>query len=196
MFPEKPHSVITAAFALFNLPTHPWGSGERKSDEIPKSCFVTHSCVGDQVTEGAAIWKIFTNASTPGLAQGHLGTWHCQHQTGTTSKGCSIQPPPQPFTVFFHELTFLSRFYIFLCLHFTCNSTIYYKNCYSKWRNPTSFLRRKDSVDLCRLPWCPEPITTRLEQGGQRSNLCLSLLAHPEPLWNSLRLRSRRRAAS
>lgn len=94
MFPEKLHSVITAAFALFNLPTHPGGSEERKSDEIPKSCFVTHSCVWDQVTEGAGDLKnnrkckfSWVSSRSPGYKRVSTPK---SDQTGTTPKGCYI----------------------------------------------------------------------------------------------------------
>lgn len=49
MFPEKLLSIITAAFALFNLPTHYTPLGlprEKEADKIPKSCSITHSWVG------------------------------------------------------------------------------------------------------------------------------------------------------
>lgn len=82
MFPEKLHSIITAAFALFNLPTHPWGSEERKSDKTPKSCFVTHSCGGDQVTEGGSDLKnihkckfSWVSSSSPGYRTVSAPDW-------------------------------------------------------------------------------------------------------------------------
>lgn len=94
MFPKKLHSVITAAFALFNLPTHPWGFEGRKSDKIPKSCIVTHSCVWDQVTEGARDLKniheckfSWVSSRSPGYKTVSTPK---SDRTGTTSKGCYI----------------------------------------------------------------------------------------------------------
>lgn len=83
MFPEKWHRIITAAFALFNLPTHPWGFEERKSGKIPKSSFVTYRCGVTGLLEGAAMSEMLTNSRFPDLAQCCLGIgWGkmCQHQ--------------------------------------------------------------------------------------------------------------------